>query len=99
MKVVLPDALPGILSGVSLSIGRIVGETAALIYTAGTVANLPKNLFSSTGSLSVHMYVLLNEGLHMKEAYATAVILLLLVLFINGATKLIVSRMTKNKGE
>ena len=99
MKVVLPDALPGILSGVSLSIGRIVGETAALIYTAGTVANLPKNLFSSTGSLSVHMYVLLNEGLHMKEAYATAVILLLLVLFINGATKLIVSKMTKNKGE
>lgn len=99
MKIVLPDALPGILSGVSLSIGRIVGETAALIYTAGTVANLPKNLFSSTGSLSVHMYVLLNEGLHMKEAYATAVILLLLVLFINGATKLIVSRMTKNKGE
>ena len=99
IKVVLPDAVPGILSGVSLAIGRIVGETAALIFTAGTVAQIPESLFDSTSSLAVHMYVLLNEGLFMKQAYATAVVLLMLILIINGATKLLVGRLTKNRGE
>lgn len=99
IKVVLPDAVPGILSGVSLAIGRIVGETAALIFTAGTVAQIPESLFDSSSSLAVHMYVLLNEGLFMKQAYATAVVLLMLILIINGATKLLVGRLTKNRGE
>lgn len=82
-RIVLPSAVPGILSGIILAIGRVVGETAALMFTAGTVAKLPKNVFSSTRTLSVHMYTLANEGLHMEEAYATAVVLLLIVILIN----------------
>lgn len=81
--VILPSAVPGIFSGVILSIGRIVGETAALMYTAGTVAELPKSVMSSTRTLSVHMYSLASEGLYVDQAYATAVVLLLIVLIIN----------------
>ena len=69
----LPSAVPGILAGVILAIGRIVGETAALIYTAGTVAKVPENVFSSVRTLSVHMYNLSKEGLNTNQAYATAV--------------------------
>lgn len=83
-KIVLPTAVPGILSGVILAIGRIVGESAALIFTAGTYAQVPKNLMSSTRTLSVHMYCLLNEGLYTDQAYATAVVLLVLVIGINA---------------
>lgn len=82
-KIVLPSAIPGILSGIILATGRIVGETAALIYTAGTVAKMPRNLMSSTRTLSVHMYVLSGEGLNVNESYATAVVLLVTVLVIN----------------
>lgn len=82
-RVVLPSAVPGILAGVILSIGRIVGETAALIYTAGTVTGIPKDLMSSGRTLAIHMYALLNEGLYMEEAYATAVVLLVVVIGIN----------------
>ena len=82
-KVVLPSAVPGILSGIILATGRIVGETAALIYTAGTVANIPENVFSSVRTLSVHMYNLSKEGLNIDQAYATAVVLLVLVILIN----------------
>lgn len=82
-KVVLPSAVPGILSGIILATGRIVGETAALIYTAGTVAKVPENIFSSVRTLSVHMYNLSKEGLNIDQAYATAVVLLVLVILIN----------------
>ncbi len=82
-KVLLPAASPGILSGIILSIGRIVGESAALIYTAGTVAKIPLSFFDSARTLSVHMYVLSSEGLHTNAAYATAFILMLIVLLIN----------------
>lgn len=82
-KVVLPSAVPGILSGIILATGRIVGETAALIYTAGTVAKVPENVFSSVRTLSVHMYNLSKEGLNIDQAYATAVVLLVLVILIN----------------
>ena len=82
-RVVLPSAMPGILSGVILGIGRIVGETAALIYTAGTVTGVPDSLLSSGRTLAVHMYALLSEGLYTEEAYATAVVLLVLVFIIN----------------
>lgn len=81
--VILPSAVPGIFSGVILSIGRIVGETAALMYTAGTVAELPDSVMSSTRTLSVHMYSLASEGLYVNQAYATAVVLLVIVLAIN----------------
>jgi len=83
-RIVLPSAVPGILSGVILAIGRIVGETAALIYTAGTVAQTPANLTDSARTLSVHMYALSSEGLHTNEAYATALILLVMVIGINA---------------
>jgi phosphate transport system permease protein len=82
--IVLPAAGPGILAGVILAIGRIVGETAALIFTAGTVARIPISVFSSARTLSVHMYSLSNEGLYLNQAYATAVVLLILVLCINA---------------
>lgn len=84
-QIVLPAAIPGILSGVILAIGRIVGETAALIYTAGTVAGLA-GVMDSGRTLAIHMYVLSNEGLHKNEANATAVILLLIVLGINAVS-------------
>jgi phosphate transport system permease protein len=94
-RVVLPSAVPGILAGVILSIGRIVGETAALIYTAGTVAQLPNSLFSSGRTLSVHMYALSSEGLYTNEAYATSVVLLILVLVINTLSAYIARRLSK----
>lgn len=96
-KVVLPSAVPGILAGVILAVGRIVGETAALIYTAGTVAKIPENIFSSGRTLSVHMYALSSEGLYTNEAYATAVILLMTVLFINALSNLLASKLTKGR--
>lgn len=94
-KIVLPAAIPGIMSGIILSIGRIVGETAALMYTAGTVANIPKNVMGSGRTLAVHMYVLSNEGLHIEQAYSTAVILLLLVICINALSTFLAKKVTK----
>ncbi|MDR2376112.1 MAG: phosphate ABC transporter permease PstA [Treponema sp.] len=83
-SIVIPAAMPGILSGIILSIGRIVGETAALIFTAGTVADIPDSPFSSARTLAVHMYSLSSEGLYIKQSYATAVILLVVVAAINA---------------
>lgn len=94
-KIVLPSAVPGILAGVILAIGRVAGETAALIYTAGTVAQIPGNLMGSGRTLAVHMYALSSEGLHMDQAYATAVILLIMVLLINWMSGMIAKRITK----
>lgn len=82
-KIVLPSAIPGILSGIILATGRVVGETAALIYTAGTVAQIPLGVFGSGRTLAVHMYVLSSEGLHTGQAFGTAVVLLVLVVAIN----------------
>ena len=96
-RIILPSAMPGILSGVVLAAGRIAGETAALIFTAGTIAEVPGSLFDSTATLAVHMYSLLNEGLYMEDAYATAVILVVFVLVMNGLSKLAASGMNKNK--
>ena len=86
LVVVLPAAVPGILAGIILSIGRIMGETAALVYTAGTVAQLPEDLFSSGRSLAVHLYVLASEGLFVEQAFATAVVLVIITVIINGAS-------------
>ena len=94
-KIVLPAAVPGILSGVILATGRIVGETAALIYTAGSVAKIPSSAFSSGRTLAVHMYLLANEGLHVNQAYATAVILLILVIGINALSSFIAKKISK----
>lgn len=94
-RIVLPSAVPGILAGVILAIGRIVGETAALIYTSGTVAKIPENAFASARTLSVHMYALSSEGFHTNEAYATAVVLLVLVIGINALSAFIAKRLTR----
>ena len=95
-RIVLPSAIPGILAGVILAIGRIVGETAALIYTAGTVAKVPSNVFGSGRTLAVHMYNLSSEELYMNQAYATAVVLLVLVVLINTISGMIAKRITKS---
>lgn len=94
-SIVLPSAMPGILSGIILATGRIVGETAALIYTASTVAAIPKSVFSSTRTLAVHMYLLSNESLHVGETYGTAVVLLFLVLAINALSSFVAGKLAK----
>ena len=93
-RIVLPSAMPGILSGIILAIGRIVGETAALIFTAGTMAQIP-GLFQSGRTLAIHMYVLSGEGLNMNEAYATAVVLLVVVLLMNALSAFVAKKLTK----
>jgi len=95
--IVLPAAVPGILAGVILAIGRIVGETAALIYTAGTTPEVPESLLDSTRTLSVHMYALSSEGLYINQTYATAVVLLVLVLIINACSSWLAKRMAGGK--
>ncbi len=97
-RIVLPSAVPGILAGIILAVGRIVGETAALIYTAGTVAKLPTSLFSSVRTLSVHMYVLSSEGLHVDQAYATAAVLLIVVVGINALSAYLARRVMRAEG-
>lgn len=89
-RCVLPSALPGIVGGVLLALGRCVGEVAALLFTAGTIAQIPDfggqgifALFDSCRTLAVHMYVLASEGLHIDETYATAVVLLVLITLLN----------------
>lgn len=84
-QVVLPVAAPGILSGIILASGRVIGETAALMYTLGTSTNMPTSIMSSGRTLALHMYVLTNEGLHTDKAYATAVVLVVFVLVVNWA--------------
>ena len=92
-KLILPCAVPGILAGIILAVGRIVGESAALIFTSGTVAQIPGSIFDSARTLSVHMYALLSEGLYTDEAYATAVVLLIIVICINGTSTLIAKKL------
>lgn len=92
-SIVLPCAVPGILSGVILGIGRIVGESAALIFTAGTVAEIATSIFSSARTLSVHMYSISGEGLYLKQTYATAVVLLVVVILINGLSGFVAKKL------
>lgn len=94
-RIVLPVAMPGILAGVILAIGRIIGETAALMYTLGTSTNTPTSLMSSGRSLALHMYMLSSEGLHVNEAYATGVILIITVLIINTLSSLLSRKLVK----
>ena len=92
-SIVLPFAVPGILAGIILAIGRIVGETAALIYTAGTVAGIPNSIMGSGRTLAIHMYVLTNEGLYTNQSYATAVVLLLVVTMINALSSMLAKKL------
>lgn len=97
MTVVLPSATPGIVSGVILAIGRIVGETAALMYTSGTVARIA-GLRDSGITLALHMYKQASEGLYMEQAYATSVVLLAVVLLINFASGKVAAMIGKRRG-
>ena len=96
MKVVLPPASGGILAGIILATGRIVGETAALIYTSGTVAQFATNPMNSGSTLAVHVYVLSGEGLHVGEAYATAAVLMLIVFLMNALSATIAKKCARN---
>lgn len=95
-KIILPSAMPGILSGIILGVGRIVGETAALMFTSGTVTKIALNPMDSGRTLAVHMYNLLNEGMGREAAYATAVVLLLLVVGINALSSFVAKRLAKS---
>jgi len=96
-KVVMPSATPGILAGIILGTGRIVGETAALIYTAGTVAQVPQSIFDSARTLSVHLYALASEGLYNNQAYATAAVLLVTVVGINALSAYLAKRVARRQ--
>jgi phosphate transport system permease protein len=96
-RVVLPDAIPGILAGVILGVGRTVGETAALLYTAGTASDTVSGIMDSARTLSVHMYALSQEGLYINQTYATAVVLLIIVVGINALSASVAKRVTRRK--
>lgn len=98
-RVVLPSAVPGILAGIILAVGRIVGETAALIYTAGTVPEMVVNPMDSGRTLAIHMYNLSNEALYTNQAYATAVVLLVLVVAINWLSGFAARKIEKGKND
>lgn len=95
-RVILPPAVPGILSGIILSTGRIVGETAALIFTAGTAAKIA-SISGSGRTLSVHLYALWNEGLNTNKAYAVAVVILIIVLLLNFLSSAAAKRISKGR--
>ena len=94
-RIVLPAAVPGISAGIILAIGRIMGETAALIFTAGMVPKAATSVMDSGRTLAVHMYNLSSEGLYMDQAYATAVILLILVVIMNALSAVVARKLTK----
>jgi phosphate transport system permease protein len=94
-RVVLPSALPGIATGIILSVGRSIGETAAVIFTAGSSLRLPTSLFSSSRTMSVHFYILAREGISMANAYGTAAILIIAILAINLITYAMMNRFIK----
>lgn len=94
LRVLLPAALPGMLAGILLAIGRITGESAALLFTAGTGTETVDGIFSSAATLAVHLYAMLVEGQSLEGAYQTALVLLLLTAALN----LCVSLLTAHRG-
>ena len=94
-RIILPSAVPGILAGIILAVGRIVGETAALMYTAGTSTDVCTGFLKPCRTLAVHMYQLLCEGKYMGAAYATAVVLLVMVILINALSGYVAKKLTK----
>ena len=92
-KVVIPSAIPGILTGIMLSVGRAVGETAAVIFTMGSSLRLPTSLMDSSRTMAVHFYILAREGISMEKAYATALVLVMSILIINIIAYYLMNRM------
>jgi phosphate transport system permease protein len=96
-RAILPSALPGIFTGIILSVGRSIGETAAVILTAGSTLMMPTSLFSPVRTLSVHFYILAREGISMQMAYGTGAALILLVLFVNTIAHLLINRYVRHR--
>lgn len=94
-KIVLPSAMPGILSGVILAIGRMVGETAALLYTSGAVASVANGVMSPGRTLAIHMYTISSEAFHTNQTFATAVVLLVIVFILNALASFVAKKLTK----
>jgi phosphate transport system permease protein len=94
---VLPSALPGIITGVILSFGRAVSETAAVIFTAGTALNIPTSAFSPVRTMAVHFYILAVEGISLEKAYATGAVLIITVLLINIAASTLITRLVRQQ--
>jgi phosphate transport system permease protein len=96
-KIVLPTALPGILTGVILGVGRAVGETAAVLFTAGSSLRIPVSVMDPARNLAVHLYIMALEGISVEKAYATATVLIVFVLIFNTvATRVITTVMSRN---
>ncbi len=96
--IILPSAMNGILAGIILAIGRIIGETAALIFTSGTTSNMAINPFTSGGrTLAVHIYMLTSEGIHFPQAYATSAVVLLVIMLMNWFSTFLAKKLTKGK--
>jgi len=98
-KIVIPAALPGIVTGIILGIGRAVGETAAVLLTAGSSLNLPTSVMDPARSLSIHLYTLASEGISFKNAYGTATVLIILILLINISANLMMNKMTSRTSD
>jgi phosphate transport system permease protein len=94
-RIVLPSALPGITTGIMLSVGRSLGETAVLLFTAGSALRMPASLFDSGRTMAVHFYILAREGISMPNAYGTAAILMISILLINLAAYTLMQRMMR----
>ncbi len=98
-RIVIPAALPGIVTGIILGIGRAVGETAAVLLTAGSSLNLPTSIMDPARALSIHLYTLASEGISFKNAYGTATVLIILILIINVSANLIMNKMTSRASQ
>jgi len=102
VHVVLPSALPGIVTSVILAIGRVVGESAPVLLTVGLTKNMPRTIFESGRTLTIHLYYLTNEAVRPEDfgiAFATASVLVILVVIINTVTKIITENFRKKLGE
>ena len=102
VHVVLPSALPGIVTSVILAIGRVVGESAPVLLTVGLSKNMPRTIFESGRTLTIHLYYLTNEAVRAEDfgiAFATAAVLVILVVIINTVTKILTDNFRKKLGD
>jgi phosphate transport system permease protein len=97
IRAILPNALPGIFTGIILGVGRSIGETAAIILTAGSSLVMPTSLFSPIRTMSIHFYILAREGISMDMAYGTGAALILLVLLINTVAHWLLNRYIRHR--
>ena len=94
-RILMPAAMPGIITGIILSIGRAVGETAALILTAGSSLGMPHNITDPARTMSVHLYMLAMEGISMERAFGTAFLVVVLIVIINFLANIAMRRLAQ----